>query len=183
MTKPGEPVDFTFIEPTPEALEAQARSLAPLEVRALPGNCMEWTTAFGVSLMVPDDLEPQPTEDPGDACWQNGESCSLSVSLHEGAGQFVSFLGSDDDDFSAEEEGEFHISLAGRVGRVELSRIGLAEHEYYFAAASAMVGPGRIVAVSVFAPTAELRARLLAVIPTVRFEPPGEGQNQGIGRT
>jgi hypothetical protein len=183
MTKRGEPAEFRFIEPTSEALEAHARSLAPLEVRAWPGNCMKRTTAFGVSLMVPDDLEPHPTEDPGYACWQNGESGSLSVSLQEGGGQFVSFFESDDAAFTAEEEGEFHVSLAGRVGRVELSKIGIAAHEYYFAAASAMVGPGRTVAVSIVAPTAELRARLLAVIPTVRFETPGEAEDQGIGRT
>lgn len=170
MTKHGEPVEFEFVVPSPEMLEAEARLLVPLEVPPLPEDSVRQTTAFGMSLRVPPDLELIASEDPDYAMWQGGNTYSLTVLVHEGVGQFVHAFEFDGHAPAPREEGSFQIPLAGRTAEIVLMRSTSAEHEVYFAAASTAVAPNRTVAVVVLAPREELRAQLIATIPTVRIE-------------
>jgi hypothetical protein len=170
MTVNDEPVDFEFVMPSPEMLEAQARLLAPLNVPPLPDDAPRQTTAFGVSLRLPPELERVAAEDSDHAVWQGGHAYSLTVLVHEGVGQFVYEFESGDNAPAPLDEGVFQISLAGRAAEIVLTRYVSAEHEVYFAAASTPVTPDRMVAVLIVAPSAGLRARLIATIPTVRTE-------------
>jgi hypothetical protein len=170
MNERGEPVDFTFVQPTAEQLEAENMLLEPLELAALPAESVQRTTAFGVTLTLPRELEPEPSAYPDQATWQADHDHAVTVFLDERGAIFFQVCGPDDDAPPPREEGVFRIPMAGRVGRIELMRSDCPGSEVFLAMASAAVHRDRALGIFLVAPSHELRARLIAAIPTVLID-------------
>lgn len=169
-------MEHGFVSPTADQLEADARRLPVHPAASTAASAAaEWpevATSFGYAIRLPAEftLLPVDASEDGDelrVTWQRDPLCSLSLSVHEGAGLFVAGWEIDGDAPQPEEEGVFSLPLAGRTGRIELVRADLPGQTLFLALATAAVADGLTVTVSVLAPSAAERDQLIGAAATV----------------
>jgi hypothetical protein len=176
-------VNFEFSYPSPDLLEAEARRLPSLDLA--PAASSGWRqryTRAGVNIRLPDGFEEAEPGSSDQTMWRHRDGSVVTVIAHEGGEYSLLFADTDEQEVVWSDEGAFRISAAGRVAKLTLAHTHAGAQAVFFASASVGIAVGLSVAVVLAAPSAEARANLLNVIPTVTINDHEQNLRPGAER-